>query len=820
MTTQVMQQQPSVKLTPPAYSRSAPLPPRHHPWIRNTSIVLLCAAGVQTGAPMLGMDSWGVPVTVTGMVLAAAGVAVNGRHRRLREQDVDRCAEQLCGVLAMPPTRAVMKTKCWQERNLRDPGRPGRIIVRYPDAGRRLDPEMETRVDEIMSGQAWGRYRRVAHDERKCQLVYVIDRSPLPVPDPEPVARAKRLVLKILGPTAVIDDKETSFDEATGEISRIAARHDDGGRFALSGYRDRIERTLSAVLPGGRWRAKWDLEHDKVLFELRPPLGKLYWKEPIADPHTPYEDVFIPYGRDEDGNVLGWRPAIDPHVIFIGATGTGKTAAVHTVVTELAGRNWIVQVVDGKGTEFIGFRDWPNIQIVASKIEHQIAVIHRAWEEMEKRYAAIEDGADESDFTPFALVVDEFADFKSNLETWYALNRVKGERTQPPALLEIASLVRKGRSARVHVVLSTQRPDADFFGGRGKGDTRDSLRLRVSLGSLSPQGAMMMWNSPTTGTSIPRIRGRGTAVTDDNVPVEIQCFYTPDPRRTKPDTEAWEHLQRLRPPEAVHQRLVILPPVEDEEGEVEEEAPQGRRRRGARPQPRRAQPKSRYQQVANAPWGWAADYPDHDPVRRRALKVANRGAHPRTYTLIGLDEFLVTPTRRTRWGDPTVSSGNGNGSDGNGSSNGANGSGGRPSLSTLLTAAAAGPNRPALRVVPTPTPADDDSDDTEYDDETDADDTDADTTSGDAGDGGDADPWDEEYDSPEPAAPMEVEVGDLVFVEDIDDWAVVTAEPGPDLLDDDEHIIAITYRTDDDSDQLLLVPEDDELTVRHPFQYD
>jgi DNA segregation ATPase FtsK/SpoIIIE, S-DNA-T family len=38
---------------------------------------------------------------------------------------------------------------------------------------------------------------------------------------------------------------------------------------------------------------------------------------------------------------------------------------------------WPVWVVDGKSVEFLGFQDWPNVQIVATSIEQQVAVITR-----------------------------------------------------------------------------------------------------------------------------------------------------------------------------------------------------------------------------------------------------------------------------------------------------------------------------------------------------------------------------------------------------------------------------------------------------------
>jgi hypothetical protein len=452
----------------------------------------------------------------------------------------------------------------------------------------------------IVARRLGAQYTVAWHNQKRCRirLALVTDTA---IPDKQPAIqiRAERSVAELIGPTARV----TSVEWERDALAALEVSHEAGTKLAAAGYRHRIERVLSTMLPG-RWRAVWDLENDTVRFEQRPAFASNIWMpvrhvDDTVDILTSYDDAWIPFGVDEDGNEMVWRPAHDPNVMLVGAPGTGKTVTAHTILVAVARYGWLVWVVDGKSIEFLGFRGWPNVQIVATNIEEQVAVIHRAWEVMEHRYALITSGrAKESDFEPLVVFLDEYADFRGNLLAWYAEIKVKGDPTRPLALSRVASIARKGRTSRVHLIFGTQRPDAEYFGG----DTRDNFRMRISMGRLSPQGAMMMWESPIVGTSIPRAcRGRATTINDHNRPVEIQTYRTPDPRKTAPGSDEADLLDRLRPECAQHERLLIVAPA------VEPDLDTGE-----------ACGDPTYSDYANAKWVRASDHPDLDPVAQRA----------------------------------------------------------------------------------------------------------------------------------------------------------------------------------------------------------
>lgn len=254
------------------------------------------------------------------------------------------------------------------------------------------------------------------------------------------------------------------------------------------------------------------------------------------------------------------------HLYLAGKTliPTHNTVAINGVVAEATAAGWCVRIVDPKRIEFLALRGWSNVEIVATRVVDMIATIGATHRLMEQRYEQIEAGeASEDEFEPVILVLDEYRDLQSMVDFWWVseLKAAVGTKvkvpTKCPVYEWVGSIARKGRSADVHLVIGLQRPDAEFL----TGEMRDNFTARLSLGRLSPQGAMMMWEAPHIGVAIPGIRGRGTANGGDrDIPVEVQTYWTPDPRRNR-STADRELLRQLWPGQAQHRPREVV--VED-----------------------------------------------------------------------------------------------------------------------------------------------------------------------------------------------------------------------------------------------------------------
>lgn len=584
-------------------TRGAAPRPRTH--VRD-GLSLFCVGIAGWGlAPILGEPGLALPVAAGG-ALSGVAVLTTGQRSARRADLVAHLGEHLAPMLGATPgrTAGLVRARSWTSGW---PGKPRRVTllhstgrVKHTEAPLELgDPRWAAEVARQVGQRLDGHYRVATSDPVRGRLVLKLRPQPVAgdgtAPETPEVVRAKKVIGDLFGATA--DVGKVDVDD-TGQVSRLAVGHDAGAKLVAPGYRNRIERTVSAMLPG-RWRARWDMEADSVVFEVRPTLPDSIWIPPLpapeADPLSNYDAVEIPYGVDEDGEVMAWRPAISPQLIITGGTGSGKTSTTHALLVRLSQYGWPVWVADGKAVEFLGFRDWPNVQIIGSRIEQQVAIIHRAWELMEHRYQLVVDGlARSEDFEPLVVFVDEFSDLKGNLLAWYSSIKVKGDPTKPPTLSEVASIARKGRTARIHLVVALQRPDAEIL----TGEARDNFTQRISVGRLSPDGAQMMWGNPVTGVTIPvGRRGRAIGVNSAGLPVEMQCYRTPDPAKVAPGTPEHQMLQEMRPAESLQDRLVIVPPEIDWSDEEPEDPT--------------------FADYAGTEWARAADRPDLDPLAHR-----------------------------------------------------------------------------------------------------------------------------------------------------------------------------------------------------------
>ncbi|HDP5816556.1 TPA: cell division protein FtsK [Staphylococcus aureus] len=180
-----------------------------------------------------------------------------------------------------------------------------------------------------------------------------------------------------------------------------------------------------------------------------------------------------------------WDFVKAPHALITGVTGGGKTYFLFYMIRELFKRNAEVRLLDPKVSDLSFMKNVIGTEKVADTKGQIFKQLREANEEMEHRFRMMSEseyyqlGSNfrNFDLPPYFVIFDEVTAFTSTLD--------KKELQEMNDYL--INIIMKGRQAGVFMFLTAQRPDADVI----KGNVRDQLGLRVSMGNLSADGYRM-----------------------------------------------------------------------------------------------------------------------------------------------------------------------------------------------------------------------------------------------------------------------------------------------------------------------------------------
>ena len=190
-------------------------------------------------------------------------------------------------------------------------------------------------------------------------------------------------------------------------------------------------------------------------------------------------------GKDISGQAIFADLAKMPHLLVAGATGSGKSVCINTLITSILFKAKPTEVkfilIDPKMVELSVYNDIPHLMVpVVTDAKKAASVLNWAVQEMEKRYGLIAqagvrnmDGYNkqfeeepEKKLPSIVIIIDELAD----------LMMVVPHDVEDA----ICRIAQKARAAGIYLVLATQRPSVNVITGVIKANIPSRISFAVT----------------------------------------------------------------------------------------------------------------------------------------------------------------------------------------------------------------------------------------------------------------------------------------------------------------------------------------------------
>ncbi|WP_320069081.1 type VII secretion protein EccCb [Micromonospora sp. RTGN7] len=294
----------------------------------------------------------------------------------------------------------------------------------------------------------------------------------------------------------------------------------------------------------------------------------------------------VPIGVDTDGEPVlldlkeSARDGVGPHGLLVGATGSGKSELLRTIVLGLAARHspsrFNVVMIDFKGSSvFAPLGDLPHVSGHVSSLAEDLTLLDRLRDALAGELARRQ----------------ELLRLAGGLSNWWAYEQARAAGGTPtelpalptllvvcdeftdlftvrPALAELfARIGRSGRALGVHLLLSTSRVEEDRLRGLDR-----NLSYRIVLRTFSGLESRMLIGVPDA-YELPGPPGHGYLRTGPGDPVRFRAAYVSGPLGLRAgDADPPPELTGRSPLEIVVDRLrdgrprarqVWLPPLDE-----------------------------------------------------------------------------------------------------------------------------------------------------------------------------------------------------------------------------------------------------------------
>ncbi|UGY93952.1 type VII secretion protein EccCa [Streptomyces gobiensis] len=258
-------------------------------------------------------------------------------------------------------------------------------------------------------------------------------------------------------------------------------------------------------------------------------------------PRTLHERLRVPIGVGQDGQPVmldvkeASQEGMGPHGLCVGATGSGKSELLRTLVLGLAVThssetlNFILADFKG-GATFTGMSDMPHVAAVITNLADDLTMVDRMRDaitgELQRRQELLRSAGNYANITDYEKARAAGAPLEPLASLVMVLDEFSELLTAKPDFIEMfIQIGRIGRSLGVHMLLASQRLEE----GRLRGlDTY--LSYRIGLRTFSAAESRAAIGVPDA-YHLPNVPGAGYLKYDTETMVQFKAAYVSGPYR-------------------------------------------------------------------------------------------------------------------------------------------------------------------------------------------------------------------------------------------------------------------------------------------------